>query len=97
MRKLVSPSGRWLYSEPESGEHVITEDEIIESYFGYWSGEMGRKGADDISEEACIEDWAVTYWAVPHIDHLAMALEESFDEHTDSTHRPVRPVTDLRD
>lgn len=46
-------------------EETFSEDQIIESYFEYWSGRMEEVGKEDmISKERCIEDWVVVHWAV---------------------------------
>jgi len=42
-----------------------SEDQIIESYYTYWSTKMIQAGkGDDISRENCIDDWCVIHWAV---------------------------------
>lgn len=52
----------------ELGQHVeetLSEDQIIESYYHYWSVKMIQAGhGDDISRERCIEDWTVIHWAM---------------------------------
>lgn len=59
---------RWSISFPGTfGQDVVetwTEDQIIKSYYRYWSIKMveaGRK--EEISRERCIEDWCVVHWA----------------------------------
>jgi len=51
----------------EFGQHVQetwTEDQIIKSYYTYWSTKMIQAGInDEISLERCIEDWCVVHWA----------------------------------
>lgn len=51
----------------ECGQHVVetwNEDQIIESYFDYWSNEMKTLGREDqISRDKCIEDWITIHWA----------------------------------
>jgi hypothetical protein len=51
----------------EFGQHVQetwTEDQILSSYYKYWSIKMIEAGkGDDISREACIDDWVVVHWA----------------------------------
>jgi hypothetical protein len=43
---------------------VLTEDEIINQYYTYWSMKMIQNcpGAA-ITRERCIEDWCVVHWA----------------------------------
>jgi hypothetical protein len=52
----------------EFGQHVQetwNEDQIIKSYYTYWSVKMIQAGHNnDISLERCIEDWCVVHWAV---------------------------------
>jgi hypothetical protein len=44
---------------------ILTEDEIIASYWKYWSGKMKEIGKEvDATREKCIEDWCVIHWAV---------------------------------
>jgi hypothetical protein len=51
----------------EFGQHVQetwTEEQILKSYYTYWSTKMIQAGkGDDISRERCIEDWCVVHWA----------------------------------
>ena len=50
----------------EHGQHVQetwSEDQIIKSYYTYWSTKMIQAGKDDISREHCIDDWCVVHWA----------------------------------
>jgi len=43
---------------------IVTEAEILRTYFPYWSEQMRRVGkADQISEAACIEDFVTVHWA----------------------------------
>ena len=43
---------------------VLTEDEIIASYWEYWKGRMESVGRHDlITRERCIEDWVTIHWA----------------------------------
>lgn len=50
------------------GQNVVetwSTEQIIESYYGYWTGMMESVGKEDqISEEKAIEDWIVVNWAV---------------------------------
>lgn len=52
----------------EFNQHVketFSEDQIIESYFQYWSYKMKNTGKEDlISKEKCIEDWVVIHWGI---------------------------------
>ena len=44
----------------------ITEDEILEDYWSYWSDKMIKKfgyGHELITKENCIDDWIVVNWA----------------------------------
>ena len=59
---------RWSISFPgEFGQDVVetfTEEQILKSYYTYWSTKMIQVGkGDDISKERCIEDWCVVHWA----------------------------------
>jgi hypothetical protein len=46
-------------------QETWNEDQIIKSYYTYWSTKMIEAGkGDDISREWCIEDWCVIHWAV---------------------------------
>ena len=51
----------------EFGQHVQetwNEEQIIKSYYTYWSTKMIQAGAGGvISRERCIEDWCVVHWA----------------------------------
>ncbi len=51
----------------EFGQHVQetwTEDQIILSYYTYWSTKMIQNVKDpDLSRERCIDDWIVVHWA----------------------------------
>lgn len=60
----------WTYVEPTSPVDMspkyvtLSEDEIIEQYFTYWSSSMKRVGKSEmISHQACIEDWVIIHWA----------------------------------
>ena len=59
---------RWSITFPgEFGQDVVetwTEDQIIESYYKYWSTKMIENNLNsEISRERCIEDWCVVHWA----------------------------------
>ena len=51
----------------EYGQHVVetwSTEQILNSYMGYWSGQMESMGLDDeITEENCINDWIAIHWA----------------------------------
>lgn len=58
----------WYYLEPgDNGvpiERAVTEAEILKTYFPWWSRQMLKVGKkDQISEQSCIDDWVVVYWA----------------------------------
>lgn len=58
----------WLYNEqgPEGINHIIetTDKEILQTYYSWWKEQMTKLGKQaQISEEACIGDWAVVNWA----------------------------------
>jgi hypothetical protein len=45
-------------------EEVLTDEEILDTYYTWWSGEMLRvHKAPMITEEMCIQDWVVVHWA----------------------------------
>lgn len=52
----------------ENGNHVeeiLTEEEIIEQYFEYWSGRMKEVNKEHlISRENCIDDFILVNWAI---------------------------------
>lgn len=57
--------------EPTSLEDItpmiitVTEDEIREKYFPYWTQRMKDAGKEQyICFENCLDDWIVTNWAV---------------------------------
>jgi len=59
---------RWSISFPgEFDQDVVetwTEEQILKSYYTYWSTKMIQVGkGDDISKERCIEDWCIVHWA----------------------------------
>jgi hypothetical protein len=51
----------------EFGQHVVetwSTKQILDSYFRYWFTKMIESGhGDQVSEEACIDDWIVVHWA----------------------------------
>lgn len=59
----------WTIVYPgQHGQHVqetFSEEQILLSYYDYWCSRMVSAGkADDISEEACIDDWTIVHWAI---------------------------------
>lgn len=60
----------WAYAEPiHGGGHdvvrILTEKQILDSYFPYWCEQMVKAGRGDfVNERDCIDDWAVVHWAV---------------------------------
>lgn len=45
---------------------ILTEEEILASYWPHWEKEMIEKygvGHELITKENCLEDWVVVYWA----------------------------------
>jgi hypothetical protein len=58
----------WDEAADGSGEttvyHVWTEDQVLDLYYPWWSSEMSRIGkSDQISPEACLDDFVVVHWA----------------------------------
>lgn len=55
----------YLYNELGYSEPLeITEEQILDTYYPFWSGELRKLGREDlISEKNCIEDWVVVNWA----------------------------------
>mgnify|MGYP003338171978 CR=1 FL=1 len=46
-------------------EEIWSEEQIIKSYYPYWSGMMIQNVASpDLNPDTCISDWCVTHWAV---------------------------------
>ena len=58
--------------QDEEGKPVVvtlSEDEIKEYYYPYWHTEMCKKyGEQHVSDNYCfsdcLDDWAVTHWAI---------------------------------
>ena len=45
-------------------QETWSEDQIIQSYYTYWSTNMIQNGHfSDLSRERCIDDWIVVHWA----------------------------------
>jgi hypothetical protein len=43
----------------------LTEDQIIEQYYKYWSMKMIENcPGEPITRERCIEDWVTVHWAM---------------------------------
>jgi hypothetical protein len=43
----------------------LTEDQIIEQYYTYWSTKMILNCPHEpITRERCIEDWVTVHWAI---------------------------------
>ena len=65
----VHHSDRWAFCEPAENdighnEIVMTEKEILDFYWDYWSNKMRKLGKEHlISERSCIDDWIVVNWA----------------------------------
>ena len=54
----------YRYDEPDNESIVLSEEQIINSYYPIWSKKMKELGKDDlISKEKCIEDWCTVHWA----------------------------------
>lgn len=58
---------KFRYNTPtDTGNQVVqvTEEEILSTYFDYWSSQMVKAGKQDlISPENCIDDFVVVHWA----------------------------------
>ena len=89
----------------EHGQHVQetwTEEQIIKSYYTYWSTKMIQNVDDpDLSRENCISDWCTVHWAqetnefgipldyllIPPEDNIIHASTLMSDKgYTESTH-----------
>jgi len=43
---------------------TLSEDQIIDEYWNYWSGQMKKVGKEsEINRENCIYDYCVVHWA----------------------------------
>lgn len=42
---------------------TLSEQDIIDDYYVWWSTKMILNGNEDISRERCIEDWCIVHWA----------------------------------
>jgi hypothetical protein len=61
---------RWHPNADSDGGHIetLSEDEILEEYYPYWSGKMIRKyGQEEFDKRYCkldcIDDWVGVNWA----------------------------------
>ena len=72
--KSYDPDRKWAYQEPAGDRNpddpnaaivvVMSEREIIETYWDFWRAEMKRVGREElITRENCIADWIVIHWA----------------------------------
>ena len=60
MRKF----GFYEYDNVSEDYIILTEDEIIDYYWGYWTTQMKRVGKEDkINKEDCIMDFCTVHWA----------------------------------
>jgi hypothetical protein len=63
----------------DHGQHIQetwSEDQIIKSYYTYWSTKMIENGLkDELSRESCIEDWKIVHWAV-ETDEFGIRIKE---------------------
>ena len=64
----MAMTDNWIYVEPNDDGGcdtvVVNRAWLIMFYWDYWSKAMKRAGKEElISEENCIEDWAVVNWA----------------------------------
>lgn len=57
--------GDWYDFCDLGGNYRISRQEILETYFPYWSKKMREKDIDEdqITHSNCIEDWIVVHWA----------------------------------
>ena len=66
-RQVQSETVYWSHAEFDiHGEYLITmtEDQIIEHYWGIWMDRMRDIGkADQITKHNCIEDWKIGHWS----------------------------------
>jgi hypothetical protein len=65
---------RWRIDDPVhdkhglyvgSQSHIMTDQDILDCYWEWWSAGMNKVGQPHrISQEECIQDYVVVYWAV---------------------------------
>jgi hypothetical protein len=70
---------RYIYTEfdgDDSRDVILTEKEILDYYWNYWSSAQWSAGVDpiDITPEDCILDFVLVHWA-QEID------EDTHDQH----------------
>lgn len=54
---------RWRYID-QDGYHEITDEEILAEFYPYWAERMTAAGkADQITPDACRDDFVVVHWA----------------------------------
>lgn len=68
MQTYLGTSKKWVIEYPEPGERhvreVLTEKEILDTYYEYWSkGMLGVGRILYVTEHNCIIDWTVIHWA----------------------------------
>ena len=57
MTKLI------FYQDP-NGEYCLTEKEVLDGYYSYWSGKMLEVHKSPmITERNCINDYMIVHWA----------------------------------
>jgi hypothetical protein len=59
---------RYIYTEfdgDDSRDVILTEKEILDYYWKYWSSAQWSAGVDpiDITPEDCIQDFVLVHWA----------------------------------
>lgn len=58
---LIKPM--YKYQDPW-GEYTLSEKQILDEYWNYWSGCMLKAHkSPEITEENCIEDFCIIHWA----------------------------------
>ena len=79
MKHEYNPDRKWTWGEyigdDENGKAlgqdvIMTEKEILNEYYSYWSKAMTKKfGAEHFEEHYsfgdCIDDYIVIHWAIP--------------------------------
>jgi len=58
----------YKYVEPDIDflpiEHIITDEQILEQYWDYWSDNMKKLGRVNlITKSNCIDDFLIIHWA----------------------------------
>jgi len=59
---------RYIYTEfdgDDSRDVILTEKEILDYYWKYWSSAQWSAGVDpiDITPEDCVQDFVLVHWA----------------------------------